>query len=52
MAENENNLTANNVYFKEVPDESGLQLTLEETLRKNLVGLITCLLYTSPSPRD
>ena len=39
--EEDNNLTANNVYFKEVPDESGLQLTLEETLRKNLVGLIT-----------
>jgi len=39
--ENENNLTANSVYFKEVEDETGLQLTLEETLRKNLVGLIT-----------
>ena len=41
MAENENNLTANSVYFKEVEDETGLQLTLEETLRRNLVGLIT-----------
>jgi len=29
------------MYFKEVQDETGLQLTLEETLRKNLVGLIT-----------
>ena len=39
MAE-ENTLTANELYFEKVEDEQGLQLTLEENLRKNLVGLI------------
>ena len=40
MAE-ENNLTANELYFRSVEDEQGLELTLEESLRNNLVGLIT-----------
>ena len=38
MAEEENGLTANELYFKPVENEQGLSLTLEETLRNNLVG--------------
>ena len=36
----ENTLTANELYFKKVDDEQGLILTLEESLRNNLVGLL------------
>jgi hypothetical protein len=36
----ENSLTANELYFKKVEDEEGLILTLEESLRNNLVGLL------------
>ena len=37
----ENTLTANGIYFGDVEGEDGLELTLEENLRNNLVGLIT-----------
>ena len=40
MAE-ENNLTANELYFEKVEDEQGLELSLEETLQQNLVALLT-----------
>lgn len=36
----ENTLTANEIYFKKVENEQGLILTLEESLRNNLVGLL------------
>ena len=36
----ENTLTANELYFQKVEDEQGLILTLEESLRNNLVGLL------------
>ena len=36
----ENTLTANELYFQKVDDEQGLILTLEESLRNNLVGLL------------
>ena len=36
----ENSLTANGLYFEQVEDEQGLQLTLEESLRNNFVGLL------------
>ena len=39
MAE-ENNLTANELYFAEVENEQGLELSLEEGLQKNLVALL------------
>ena len=51
MAE-ENNLTANELYFKSVEDEQGLELTLEESLRNNLVGLITDRYNDAVSARD
>ena len=35
MAE-ENNLTANGLYFSEVEDEQGLELTLEETQQEQV----------------
>jgi hypothetical protein len=35
-----NTLTANELYFQKVDDEQGLILTLEESLRNNLVGLL------------
>jgi hypothetical protein len=31
----ENSLTANELYFEQVEDEQGMQLTLEESLRNN-----------------
>ena len=40
MAE-ENNLTANELYFEKVENEQGLELSLEETLQQNLVALLT-----------
>ena len=36
----QNSLTANGLYFEEVEEEQGMQLTLEESLRNNFVGLI------------
>ena len=51
MAE-ENTLTANEIYFEQVEDEQGLQLTLEENLRKNLVGLIDDRFTSAESARD
>ena len=36
----DNSLTSNGLYFEEVQDEEGLQLTLEESLRINFVGLL------------
>ena len=36
----ENSLTANGLYFEKVEDEQGMQLTLEESLRNNFVGLL------------
>ena len=51
MAE-ENNLTANELYFRSVEDEQGLELTLEESLRNNLVGLITDRYNDAVSARD
>ena len=51
MAE-ENTLTANEIYFEQVEDEQGLQLTLEENLRKNLVGLINDRFTSAESARD
>ena len=40
MAE-ENNLTANGLYFEQVDNEQGLELSLEENLQQNLVALLT-----------
>jgi hypothetical protein len=37
----ENSLTANELYFGDVEGEQGIELTLDEKLRNNLVGLIT-----------
>ena len=51
MAE-EKTLTANELYFEQVEDEQGLQLTLEENLRKNLVGLIDDRFTSAESARD
>jgi len=51
MAE-ENTLTANELYFEPVEDEQGLQLTLEESLRNNLVGLLIDRYQSAESARD
>ena len=51
MAE-ENTLTANELYFDQVEDEQGLQLTLEDNLRKNLIGLINDRFTSAESSRD
>ena len=32
--------TANNLYFGEVENEDGLEMTLEQQLRSNLAGLV------------
>ncbi len=40
MAEETNTLTSNELYFEKVEDEHGLELTLEENLRNNFVGLL------------
>ena len=52
MAEEENGLTANELYFKPVENEQGLSLTLEETLRNNLVGLVSDRYNDAVSARD
>ena len=48
----ESNLTANDIYFKDVPNEDGVQLTLEENLRNNLVALITDRYTSAKMSRD
>ena len=48
----ENTLTANGIYFGDVEGEDGLELTLEENLRNNLVGLITDSYVSAKSSRD
>ena len=48
----ENTLTANGIYFGDVEGEDGLELTLEENLRNNLVGLITDRYVSAKSSRD
>jgi hypothetical protein len=48
----EDNLTSNDIYFEEVEDEQGLNLTLEENLRNNLVGLIQDRFISAESSRD
>ena len=48
----ENTLTANGIYFGDVEGEDGLELTLEENLRNNLVGLITDRYVYAKSSRD
>jgi len=48
----ENTLTANGIYFGDVEGEDGLELTLEENLRNNLVGLITDRYFSAKSSRD
>ena len=52
MAEEENNLTANELYFTPVDDEQGVELTLEETLRNNLVGLLSDRYQSAQDARD
>jgi len=48
----ENTLTANDIYFGEVEGEQGLELTLEESLRNNLVGLINDRYVSAKIARD
>ena len=48
----ENTLTANGIYFGDVEGEDGLELTLEENLRNNLVGLINDRYVSAKSSRD
>ena len=48
----ENTLTSNDLYFEEVEDEKGLNLTLEENLQNNLVGLIQDRFESAESARD
>ena len=50
--EEENTLTANELYFEEVEDEQGLQLTLDEALRNNLVGLLIDRYQSAENARD
>ena len=52
MEEEENTLTANELYFEEVEDEQGLQLTLDEALRNNLVGLLMDRYQSAENARD
>ena len=52
MAEEENNLTANELYFAPVDNEQGVELTLEETLRNNLVGLLSDRYQSAQDARD
>jgi len=48
----DNSLTSNGLYFEEVEDEDGLQLTLEESLRINFVGLLMDRYEQAESARD
>jgi len=51
MAE-ENNLTANGLYFEQVDNEQGLELSLEENLQQNLVALLTDRYVKSTAARN
>lgn len=48
----ENNLTSNELYFEEVEAEQGINLTLEENLQNNLVGLIEDRFVSAENSRD
>ena len=48
----ENNLTSNELYFQQEEDEQGINLTLEENLQNNLVGLIEDRFLTAENARD
>ena len=48
----ENSLTANELYFEQVENEQGMQLTLEESLRNNFVGLLMDRYEQAESSRD
>ena len=48
----ENNLTSNELYFEEVEAEQGMNLTLEENLQNNLVGLIEDRFVSAENSRD
>ena len=50
--EEDNTLTANEIYFAPVEDEQGLELTLEESLRNNFVGLLVDRYQSAQSARD
>jgi len=48
----ENDLTSNSLYFNPVEGEQGIELTLEENLRNNLVGLIQDRFVSAEHARD
>ena len=48
----ENNLTSNELYFEQEEDEQGINLTLEENLQNNLVGLIQDRFLSAENARD
>ena len=48
----ENTLTANEIYFQEVEDEHGKTLNLDESLRVSLVGLLMDRYASAQSARD
>jgi len=48
----ETNLTSNSLYFEEVENEQGINLTLEENLRNNLAGLINDRFISAENARD
>ena len=48
----ENDLTSNSIYFNPVEGEQGIELTLEENLRNNLVGLIQDRFISAEHARD
>ena len=53
MAENEKNtLTSNEIYFSDVEDEHGKELTLDESLRNSLVSLINDRFTVAQTSRD
>lgn len=52
MEEENNTLTANELYFAPVENEQGLELTLEESLRNNFVGLISSRYDSAQRARD
>ena len=48
----ETNLTSNELYFQQKEDEQGINLTLEENLQNNLVGLIQDRFLSAENARD
>ena len=48
----ENTLSANSIYFEDVQDEQGMNLTLDEQLQNNLAGLIQDRFTSAESARD